>query len=51
METFMETKIHVAEVRPKLTAGGDGFSGIAVIAFAIATIIIRAPIDTLVFDP
>lgn len=51
MVSFTETKIRVAEVQPRSTAGGGGFSGIAVIAFAIATIIIQAPIDILVFDP
>lgn len=51
MVSFTETKIHVAEVRPKSRAGGDGFSGIAVIAFVIAMIIIRALIDILVSDP
>lgn len=51
MVSFTETKIRVAEVRPRSTAGGDGFFGIAVIAFAIATITMRAPIVISVFDP
>jgi len=46
----MEGKIHVAEERLKSIAGGDGFSGIAAIAFVIATIIIRVPIDISVSD-
>lgn len=50
MVSFTETKIRVTEARPKSTAGGGGFSGIAVIVFAIATITIRAPIGILVSD-
>lgn len=51
MVAFTETKIRVVEGRPRSTAGGGGFSGIAVIAFAIATITMRAPIGILVSDP
>jgi len=46
----MEGKIHVAKEQLKSIAGGDGFSGIVVIAFVIAMIIIRVPIDISVFD-
>jgi len=46
----MERKIHVTKGQLKSIAGGDGFSGTAAIAFVIATIIIRVPIDTSVSD-
>lgn len=46
----METRRHVLEIQLKLTAGGDGSSGIAVTVFATATIKIRVPSDISVSD-
>lgn len=48
MASCTETKTRVVEEQPKSIAGGDGFSGIAVIAFATVTITIRILTDTLV---
>lgn len=50
MEFIMETQRHVLKIRLKLTAGGDGSSGIAATVFAIATIKIRVLIDISVSD-
>lgn len=47
----METQKRALHKRLKSTAGGDGFSGIAAIAFATATIKIRVLIDISVSDP
>lgn len=50
MVFVMETNRHVLKIRLKSTAGGDGFSGIAAIVSAIATIKILVPTDISVSD-